>query len=70
MDFALDLELTHAILEVKLEALLTGNKLDKTVLISHVLEHPILKLSMEENAIFSEVKMMKTINLMIYGNLI
>jgi len=50
------------------EAISIGKKLDKTVLISHVSELPTLQLFTEENATFSVVKMMKTINLTIYGN--
>jgi len=57
-----------AILPQRLVALLTGNKLDKIVLISHALELPTLQLYTKENATFSVVKMTRIINLTIYGN--
>lgn len=57
-----------AILQLRLVALLTGNKLDKIVLISHALELPTPALFTQENATFSVVKMTRIINLTIYGN--
>ena len=64
-----DQELMNAILEPRPETLLIGSKLGKTVQTNLVLELPIQLVCARIVAISSEVRMTRTISLMIFGSL-